>query len=54
MHYLLTLFYVHINAMGIALWKEQNNSGLKEVLHAFSIEWNQGNTTPVKKLLQKK
>lgn len=29
---LLTLFYVHINTVGIALWKEQNNSMLEQVV----------------------
>lgn len=38
MHYLLTLFYVHINTMGIALWKEKNNSMLKQVLRGFGTE----------------
>lgn len=37
MHYLLTLFYVHIDAVGIALWKEQNTM-LKQVLHALSVD----------------
>lgn len=28
----MTLFYVHINTVGIALWKEQNNSMLEQVV----------------------
>lgn len=39
--------------MGIALWKEQNNSVLEQVVGAFSTELNQENSMPVKKLLKK-
>lgn len=49
----MTLFYVHVNAMGIALWKEQNNLVLKQVLCAFIIELNEGNN-PCEKVTAKK
>lgn len=49
----MTLFYVHVNAMGIALWKEQNNLVLKQVLCAFIIELNEGNN-PREKVTAKK